>query len=89
MSIHGKNFELPQMTDHDAMEDVALEDEEINGSANMEEQGVDGMGFEEFNDEENYVAPENVSQETVEELKQKQITSKVGRAIFRLESILH
>ncbi len=88
MSTHSKNFELPQMTDHDAMEDVALENEEINGSVEMEEQSVDGMGFEEFKNEADYVAPEDVSPETVEELKQKQIMSKVGRAIFRLQSIL-
>lgn len=88
MSIHSKNFDLPQMTDHDAMEDVALENEEINGSVDMEEQGVDGMGFEEFKNEADYVAPEDVSPETVEGLKQRRITSKVGRAIFRLQSIL-
>lgn len=88
MSKHGESFDLPQMTDHDAMEDIAVEDLNENGSVQDGEDSVDGMGFEEFKDEADYVSPEEVSPETAAELKKIEQTTKLGRAIYGLQSIL-
>jgi hypothetical protein len=77
------------MTDHDAMKDIAIDDIDKNESVQDGEDGVENMDFETFEDEADYVSPQEISQKTAEQLKQVELTSKIGKAIYRLQTILH
>ncbi len=83
MSIHSKNFDLPAMTGHNAMQDIAIEEDNKNGSESLSE---DTSEYEVFDDEENYVSPEAVSpktQESIEKLKQE-VTRLRGSTFLKM-----
>ncbi len=84
-----ESFNIPQMTDHDAMSDIVTEDINENGSVQDGEDSVENMDFETFKNEAEYVSPEDIPQQTAEELKRVKQASKIGRALSGLQFILH
>jgi len=85
---HNAEFTIPNMTDHDAMSDIAIDDINENGSS-QESEVNEEMNFETYENEAEYVSPDEVTPETAAEIKQLKRVSRLGGAAYRISSLFH